>query len=417
MSPVPESKTVTRCRICASERLFRYLDMGKTPLANAYLAEADLKKPEFTEELCLQVCEDCGLSQLTKVVSPDLMFRHYLYASSTTQTMRDHFAELALTASRAAKAPAGALAIDVASNDGCLLDAFQKAGLRAVGVDPAENLAAEANAKGLKTVCAYWDAETAARVAKEHGRARVITACNVFAHADDLKGFMAGVKAALDPQGLFVVECPYAADFVEKREFDTAYHEHLSYIGVTPLTVLMKAEGLEVVDVEYFPDIHGGTIRTYCAFRGARKPAPRVAEHLAREKTLGLTKRAPYEAFAREVLQNRAALIELVARLKGQGKTLWAYGASAKGNTLMNFFGLTANEVPCAVDDNPKKWGYYTPGARMRIVGIDALKKEKADCLLLLAWNFEAEIRRRCRAAGWTGSFLVPVPRAVLKEA
>lgn len=388
--------------------------MGKTPLANAYLGEKDLKKPEFSEDLCLQLCEDCGLSMLTKVVPPDLMFKRYLYASSTTQTMRDHFAELALTAAKAAEAPQGALAVDIASNDGCLLDAFQKAGLKAVGVDPAENLAAQANAKGLTTVCAYWDEKTAAAIAREHGRARVVTACNVFAHADDLKGFMAGVRAALAPQGLFVIECPYVVDFLEKREFDTAYHEHLSYIGVTPLTVLMEAEGLEVVDVEYFPGIHGGTIRTYCAPKGARTPSPRVAAHLEGEKRLGLTARAPYEAFAKEVLQNRAALRELVARLRGEGRTLWAYGASAKGNTLMNFFGLTAREVPCAVDDNPLKWGYYTPGARMKIVGIDALKKQRVDCLLLLAWNFEPEIRRRCAAAGWSGDFLLPVPRARL---
>lgn len=403
--------------MCGSSSLHRYLDLGRTPLANSYLDEKTRSEPEFTEELCLQLCRDCGLSQLTKVVDPDRMFRHYLYVSATTATIREHFAEFAATVAKAAGAAPGDLALDIASNDGTLLAAFRAVGLKPIGVDPAENLAKEANAKGLTTWCDYWSVPVAERLASEVGRPKVITAANVFAHADGLVDFARGVASSLAAGGVFAIECPYLVDFIEKSEFDTAYHEHVSYIGLTPLAALMKAHGLELYDVEYFPEIHGGTIRSYIARTGERKPTARLAEALRKEEAFGIKRPAVYDAFAKRVLDNRERLRGLVASLRAQGQTVWAYGASAKGNTLMNFFGLDASSVPRAIDDNPKKWGYLTPGARMEIVGIDALKSAKVDCLLLLAWNFEKEIRRRCQAAGYAGRFLVPVPEARLVSA
>lgn len=388
--------------------------MGRTPLANSYLAGEQLNVPEFKEELCIQLCLECGLSQLTKVVHPDRMFRHYLYVSSTTATIRDHFAELARTAAAAARAKPGELALDIASNDGCLLDAFRCAGLDVLGVDPAENLVREANAKGLRTECSYWSEAIAASIATRVGRPKIITAANVFAHVDDLGGFMKGVAAALAPDGIFVIECPYLVDFIKKCEFDTAYHEHLSYLGITPLAVLMRRHDFEVFDVEYFPEIHGGTIRVYCARRGAKAVKASVAGYLKREEKFGIRDPRLYDAFSERVRANRETLRRLIDDLRERKKTVWAYGASAKGNTLMNFFGLEAGAVPKAIDDNPKKWGLFAPGSHMQIVGIDALKSAKVDTLLLLAWNFEKEIRGRCRAAGYAGDFILPVPEARL---
>lgn len=388
--------------------------MGLTPLANSYLEAPRLLEPEFKEELCLQLCLDCGLSQLTKVVHPDRMFRHYLYVSSTSATIREHFGEFARTAAGAAGAGPGDLAVDVASNDGCLLDAFRSAGLEILGVDPAENLAREANAKGLRTECAYWSASVAASAVSRHGRPKIITAANVFAHADDLDEFMRGVDAALASDGIFVIECPYVLDFIRKCEFDTAYHEHLSYLGITPLAALMKRHEFEIFDIERFPEIHGGTIRVYCARRGARPAKATVAEHLEREAAFGIRDPRVYEAFSEGVRANRETLRGLIGDLRGRKRTVWAYGASAKGNTLMNFFGLDASSVPKAIDDNPKKWGLFAPGSHMEIVGIDALKTSEVDTLLLLAWNFEKEIRSRCRAAGYAGDFILPVPQARL---
>lgn len=414
---VTSSVARTVCRACGSDSLVRYLDLGRTPLANSYVSEADLSEPEFVEELAIQLCRTCGLSQLTRVVHPDLMFRNYLYVSSTPATFRAHCSEMAQTLLVAARAEPGDLVLDIASNDGCLLRAFRDVGLSIVGVDPAENLATEANASGVPTICEYWSATIAARLVAEYGRPRIITATNVVAHVDDLDGFMAGVATCLAPDGLFAMECPYVLDFIEHNEFDTAYHEHLSYVGVTPITHLVARHGLSVLDVEYFADIHGGTVRIYIGRTAERAPAARVAEYLEREQAFGITEEAPYRAFAERVSRVREELLAMLHRLKAQGRTVWGYGASAKGNTLANYVGLTPDLVPVVVDDNPKKWSLYCPGSHMRITGTSELQSSPPDYLLLLAWNFQSEIMRRSRAAGFSGSFIAPVPEPTIVTA
>jgi dTDP-4-dehydrorhamnose reductase/SAM-dependent methyltransferase len=405
-----DSHARTTCRICRAATLHTYLDLGRTPLANSYLRVEELNAPEFSEELAIQVCTTCGLSQLTQVVHPDRMFRNYLYVSSTTQTFRDHCVEMAGSLTRRAGLATGDLVMDIASNDGCLLSRFQDLGMSVVGVDPAENLAAEANAAGIRTLCAYWSPAMARDIAARIGRPKVITATNVFAHVDDLHDFVAGVDLCLAPRGVFAIECPYVLDFIEKNEFDTAYHEHLSYIGITPLITLMGQYGLEVFDVEYFAHLHGGTVRVCIARRGDYEVRPAVPEYTAREAAFGITTPAPYAAFAGRVLRNREELLALLRREAAAGKTIWAYGASAKGNTLLNFFGITSDLVPVAIDDNPKKWNYYTPGSRLRITGIEELRTSRVDALLLLAWNFQTEIMRRCAAVDYRGAYILPVP-------
>lgn len=412
--PANQSKSQDTCRICRSAKLYGYLNMGHTPLANSYLREDELEKAEFKEELTLQICMDCGLSQLTKVVNPDLMFKYYLYVSSTTETFRNHCMELAKTATAVARCREGDWVLDVASNDGCLLSKFRDLGMRVVGVDPAENLVAEANKAGIQTLCAYWSPETADLVAARYGRPKVITATNVFAHVDDVHAFVRAVDRCLAPQGVFVIECPYAVDFIEKNEFDTAYHEHLSYLGVHPLRVLMEQYGFEVFRIEYFKDIHGGTIRVFVGRAGDYPAGPSVERYLKQEEAFGIKDVARYEAFGKRVVANKQSLLGLIERLHADGKVVWAYGASAKGNTLMNYFGISRNLIPVVVDDNPKKWGWYTPGSHMRITGIEELSSSKVDFLLLLAWNFEAEIRRRCRAIDYRGAFILPVPEVTV---
>jgi dTDP-4-dehydrorhamnose reductase/SAM-dependent methyltransferase len=408
--PTNSSLMRETCRICGSSSLYRYLDLGVTPLANSYVPASELPNAEFKEELAIQLCRSCGLSQLTRVVHPDLMFKTYLYVSSTTDTFRTHCEEMAATTEAIVGLEQGDLVLDIASNDGCLLSKYQARGMRVVGVDPAENLAREANAAGIPTLNAYWSAPLARDLASRYGAPKVITATNVFAHVDDLHEFVRGVAAALAPGGIFVIECPYLLDFVEKNEFDTAYHEHLSYIGITPLVRLMSMHGLEVFDVQYFADLHGGTIRTYVCRAGARTQSEAVATYLKREAQFGITSEAPYRSFAERVILNKRLLRELINRERANGKTIWAYGASAKGNTLVNFFGLTEEDVPVVIDDNPKKWSLYTPGAHMRIVGINELASAKVDYLLLLAWNFQKEIIRRCTAVHYRGGFIIPVP-------
>jgi SAM-dependent methyltransferase len=404
------SRIHDRCRICGSSGMVRYLDMGTTPLANSYLTAQALAEAEPVSELALQICVNCGLSQLTRVVDRDLMFRNYLYVSSTTQTFRDHCAELAATAMETAAAAPGDWALDVASNDGLLLSCFQSVGMRVVGVDPARNLAAEATARGIPTVAEYWSAAIASEVVEEYGRPMTITATNVLAHVDDLHEFAEAVKIALDPRGILIVEVPYVIDFIERNEFDTAYHEHLSYLGLHPLRDLFRAHDLSIFDVDRFPDIHGGTIRVFACRAGTRQASGRVTAMLDRERAFGITDSAIYLAFGGRVRQNMSELASLLKTLRSEGKRIWAYGASAKGNTLMNFSGMKAETIPMVVDDNPKKWGLYTPGARMRIVGPAELAAADVDHLLLLAWNFESEIVKRSRAAGYRGSYVRPVP-------
>jgi dTDP-4-dehydrorhamnose reductase len=405
-----ESKPQTACRICGSTALYKYLHLGSTPLANSYLRKEDLDKPEFNEELALQICTTCGLSQLTKVVHPDLMFKNYLYVSSTTHTFRDHCVEMARTTSKLAGLKTGDLVMDIASNDGCLLSKYQDIGMSVVGVDPAENLVAEANAAGIRTINAYWSPSIANDIVARFGRPKVITATNVFAHVDDVHNFVQAVDICMAKKGIFVIECPYVLDFIEKNEFDTAYHEHLSYIGVSPLATLTAKFDMQVVNVEYFENLHGGTIRVYVSRLHDYETGKRVGEYLDREAKFGIATKTQYDTFARRVLLNKKQLVELLEREVAKGKVVWAYGASAKGNTLLNFFGITNKLVPVSIDDNPKKWEYYTPGSRLRITGIEELRTAKVDYLLLLAWNFQAEIMRRCRAVNYSGAYILPVP-------
>lgn len=412
VKPAAQSKPHDTCRICRSTNLHEYLNLGHTPLANSYVRQQDLQAPEFKEELALQVCTGCGLSQLTRVVNPNLMFKNYLYVSSTTQTFRNHCAELAKTAASVAGCEKGDWVLDIASNDGCLLSKFRELGMQVVGVDPAENLAAEANKAGIPTLCTYWSTTAAEAVLRQFGQPKVITATNVFAHADNLHEFVRAVGHCLDGAGIFVIECPYVVDFIEQNEFDTAYHEHLSYIGIHPLRTLVEQYGLRVFDVEYFKDIHGGTIRVFVGRPELYHVSPNVKLFLQKEEGFGIKDVERYDAFGRRVQANKAALLRLIRQLRSQDKVLWAYGASAKGNTLMNYFGISSDLIPIVIDDNPKKWGWYTPGSHMRITGIEELGRSKVDYLLLLAWNFAAEIRKRSRAVNYDGGFIVPVPEA-----
>ena len=408
------SKAHDRCRICRSGRLVRYLDIGVTPLANSYLRADQLNTPEIAVELALQLCMDCGLSQLTRVVDPDLMFKNYLYVSSTSATFRDHCSQLAKTAIVAARCRPGDWILDIASNDGFLLSQFQTHGMNVFGVDPAANLAAEASNRGIPTLATYWSSAVARESLNLFARPKIITATNVLGHVDDAHEFVRAVEIALAPSGIFIVEVPYLVDFIEKNEFDTAYHEHVSYLAIHPLRELARAHELTVFDVEYFPQLHGGTIRVYFCRLGDREAGPRVDAFLEREQAFGITEIDRYRDFSDRVHQNMTALAKLIAELKARGSRIWAYGASAKGNTLMNFLGLTAETIPVVLDDNSKKWGLYTPGAHMRIASVDELAPAAVDHLLLLAWNFERELVERSRGAGYAGRFIRPAPEVAV---
>ena len=406
-------KEQAACRICQSKNLFEYLDFGKLPLANSYLSPDQSQKPEFTAPLAIRLCENCGLSQLSHVVDPNLMFTHYLYVSSTPKTFREHCDELASTAAQFVREKSQHFILDIGSNDGCLLRPFRLLGFKILGVDPAKNLAREANAKGIPTICDFWSGAVAEQVVKTHGRPSLITGTNVFAHVDDIHGFLEGITICLDEEGFLILEFPYILDFIERNLFDTVYHEHLSYVGIHPVSVLMKEHSMEIIHVQHFPNIHGGTIRVIAARKEKFPVSEEVTVTFQKEKTFGISSREPYLAFAQRVEANKTELVKLLTAAKQAGRRLWAYGASAKGNTLLNYFGITNEMVERIIDDNPMKWGLLTPGTRIPISGIDSLKNnsKQVNDLLLLAWNFADEIRVRCAAVGYPGDFIYPVPK------
>lgn len=404
------------CRICDTQLPEPYLDLGITPLANSYLLEHSEIQHEERYELAVTLCPTCMLSQLTVVVPPGLMFKHYLYVSSTTQTFRSHCSELAENVLKEVRVGTNPVALDIGSNDGCLLSKFRELGAEVVGVDPAENLSAEANAKGIKTINSYWGDDAAAQVARIVGNPDVITATNVFAHVDCIHDFLRCVTNTLQDTGLFVFEVPYFVDLVQKCEFDTIYHEHLSYFLLKPIQRAVSDHGLRVIDVQHHP-IHGGTIRVFVAKVGSGYSVrSSVGEMLAAEEEMGFYDRAVYESFANTVAENKSKMLALVKRLAAEGKRIAGYGAAAKGNTLLNYYGLDCKNIKFICDDNQKKHGYLTPGSHIPIVGPSSLSTSTCEYLLLLAWNFSDEIKRRTKLFQDSGGrYICPVPDLVIE--
>ncbi|WP_433928927.1 class I SAM-dependent methyltransferase [Sorangium cellulosum] len=400
-----------RCRLCKGARLDTFLDLGEQPPANAFLREEDLAS-ERRFPLSVARCADCAFVQLRHAVDPDLLFREYVYVSSTSPSFVRHFERYA-RAMDERLGLSGAVTLDIGSNDGVLVRPLRALGAEAYGVDPAAAIAGRAAAQGAPTVVGYFTEAFARRFADERGKAKLITANNVFAHIDDLDDIARGVKALLREDGLFVIEAPYLVDLLEQRLFDTVYHEHLSYLSVAPLVPFFQRFGLALVDVGHEP-VHGGSLRLFVAHAGARafpSSAPSVAERVAREGASGLGDVATFRRFAGAVEENKRALVELLAALRAAGKRVAGYGAPAKGNTLLNHFGIGPETLDYIVDDNPLKQGLYTPGMHIPVVSALELERRRPDHLLILAWNFAQPVMESQRAfAERGGKFIVPVP-------
>jgi len=398
------------CRYCDTPLGPAFLEMGTMALANSYVKPGEATKDEFKCPLSLTRCTHCGLVQLTHVVPPDLMFKHYLYVSSTTQTFRDHFAAYAARVKSRVTPKEKPLAVDIGSNDGLLLACYEKEGMRAVGVDPAENLSQAANANGLVTLNRYFDAEAVREIRERFGPADAVSANNVFAHIDDIAGVCRNVSTLLDDQGIFSIEFPYLVTMMDQLLFDMIYHEHLSYIAIGPLQVVMNRFGFEIFDIEPVAS-HGGSLRVFAQKKGGGRPvAPIVGDFLEKEKARGLSNEAAYHTFARQVMDVKNGFMQKVAALKKAGKTLCGYGAPAKASTLINFYGLTPQDITYVVDDNPLKQGYGVPGAHIPIVPSARLAEKPADYVIIFAWNFAQEIMKKIGYLREKGvDFLIPV--------
>ncbi len=399
------------CRMCESDRLYQFLDLGLTPPADQFRRQEQLNEPEVHYPLQVHMCEDCGLAQLGFEVPPDVLYRNeYPYEASTTQAGRDHWARFARTVVHRLGLLPDSLVVDVGSNVGVLLSAFRDAGMRVQGVDPAPNIAEIARARGIDTICDFFGAPAAERIVQDKGRAAVMTATNVFAHVHDLMGFMKGIQALLAEDGVFIVEAPYFANLIAYTEYDTIYHEHLAYLSVHPLVAFFKRFGMEVFDIQQV-EIHGGSFRVFTGRRGHRPASAEVSRLLAQETETGLHMRPMLDGFARAVQQNRRELVWLLHRLKAEGKSIAGVSAPAKGMTLLNYCKIDGQILDFVTEKSTLKIGRFTPGSHIPVVPDSALLEEHPDYALLLAWNFAEEIMRNLDDFRRTGGrFIIPIP-------
>ncbi len=398
------------CRACKSNEMFMFLELGSHPPANQFLTREQLDQPEPSFPLNAHVCLDCALIQVPDFIPPDY-FRHYLYVPSASDAMHGHFAGLARTLSDRFVSSPEDMIVDIGSNDGLFLKACSDLGAGTLGVEPASNLAEMARQKGLDVVNEYFSPEIARRIRDQYGAATDIVSTNTFNHIDDLHAFVEGVSALLDEQGVFVIEVPQALELVEKNEFDTIYHEHLSEFSIKSLVDLFNHFSMEIFDVERL-EIHGGSMRIFVQKDGAgRAASPLLAEWPARERAVKLFSKSTYRAFKDRVKQNKIRLVSMLKELKQQGKKLAGYGAPAKGNTLLNYCGIGSGLLDFLADRSQLKHGLYSPGMHISIVPPETILKEQPDYLLILAWNFAEEIiaqQDEFRQRG--GKFILPIP-------
>ncbi|MGE4218803.1 MAG: methyltransferase domain-containing protein [Alphaproteobacteria bacterium] len=410
MSAAIPVRPLTACRLCGGRDLAPVLSLPPTPPANAFVGPDKLDAPQPLFPLDLRLCRTCGHVQLGHLVDRSALFADYVYVSGTSPAFVEHFRTYAAGCIERAGLRAGDLVADIGSNDGTFLRFFTDAGMRVLGVDPARAIAEAATANGIETRCAFFDAAMARDLAREYGPARLIAANNVFAHLDDIAGFVEGVGHWLAADGLFVFEVSYLRDVLDQGLFDTIYHEHVDYHALAPLTRFFAAQGMAVVDVMRVPT-HGGSLRVVVGHAGA-EVSPAVERLLQEEWEAGLATPQRFSAFAAAIEAAGSALRGLLAGIAQEGGRVAGFGAPAKATTLMYRFGLTGKDIPFIVDDSPLKQGLYTPGTHIPVVSADALMRERPDYLLILAWNFAGPIMRnhaRFHAAG--GRFIVPLPK------
>jgi hypothetical protein len=400
------------CRICDSTQTAEFLHLGPTPLANSFLKPEQLGEPDTRFPLDVVFCPQCGLVQLDHVVPPDIMFRNYIYVSSTSRTMLTHFAAYADEIVTRFIEPPQDMLLEMGSNDGCLLQIFQAHRVRILGIEPAANLAAIANAAGIATVNDFFCERTARDIRDREGLVKVIIGNNVLAHVGNLHDLVAGLDVLLSPHGVAVFEVPYLVDLLRRAEFDTIYHEHLFYFALRPLQRLFESCGMQIFDVKRLP-VHGGTLRVYVSRAEAgMETLPSVVDLLRLEKSERLDAFETYEDFARRVEKMKQELTTLLRELKASGARIAGYGAPAKGNTLLNYFQIGTELIDFIVDLSPYKQGMYTPGERIPVLAVDRLLEEQPDYVLLLAWNFAEEIlEQQSEYLNRGGKFIVPIPQ------
>ncbi len=396
-----------KCRSCGSEKIQSIIPLGELPLANALLpSSVVINEPRHNLEVML--CEDCGLAQLKDEIDPKELFSDYVYFSSNSDTMLKSVETL--VDKLVPSLDKDAFVIEIASNDGYLLKNYIRHNINALGIDPAQNIAKVANENGIPTLCDFFGESLAQKLAAEGKQADIIHANNVMAHVPDINGFIKGVKHLLKPDGRAIIEVPYFMDLVQKLEFDTIYHEHVYYFSVKPLQTAFARHGLELFDIEKI-SMHGGTLRLFVGHKEAHELQPVVLEMIAQEESSKLYEVDSFSEFMNKLGTLKKDLIELLSNLKNDGAKIGAYGASAKGTTLLNYFGITSDMIDFVVDRSAVKQGLYTPGTYLEIKAPSVLIESRITHALLLSWNFAEEIiSQQQEFITNGGKFIVPLP-------
>jgi hypothetical protein len=402
------------CRLCGSTNLASVVDLGATPPCELFLSAEQVDEPEMTYPLHLRLCTDCLLAQLPPLITPEETFTEYAYFSSYSDSWVRHAKEF-VDAQVARIDPE--FVVEVASNDGYLLQHVVERGIRCLGIEPSVNVGAAARDKGVPTLTAFLSPETGDRVRADHGPADLVVANNVYAHIPDVVGFTKGLRTLVADDGWVSIEVQHLLTLIELNQYDTIYHEHFQYYTVASAQKALASGGLSLVDVELVPT-HGGSIRLLAQpAENAGEPTQRVHDVLAREKAAGLHELAGYTEFGRRVAGVRRDLLGFLIEAAARGRTVVGYGAPGKGNTLLNHCGIRPDLLAYTVDRNPYKHGRYTPGTRIPILPPEQIEIDKPDYVLVLPWNLRAELTAQLSYVGeWGGKLVFPIPHLEIVE-
>ncbi len=403
-------RTIRQCLGCGSELPDTFLDLGEMPLANNYIEPRDQDIKETFYKLAIAYCPECHLVQLTHRVDPKKLFSNYLYFSSFSDAFLKHAEVMVETLTSRFTLDSNSLVLEIGSNDGYLLQFFKKKGIPILGIEPAKNIAKVANEKGIPTIDVFFGSDSTSRILKEKGPANIIIGNNVLAHVPLINDFLLSVNRCLKPGGSAIFEFPYLKDLLGKTEFDTIYHEHVFYYSLHAIKILAERAGLELYDVSR-QDIHGGSVRVFLQEGKRYGISNSVNQFLVEEQKCGVTDMSLYNSFGEKVRRLKADLVELLRKIKQGGSTIAAYGAAAKGNTLLNYIGIDYSVIDFVVDRSTYKQGLLMPGSRIPILHHDELLARMPNYTIILAWNFADEIMKQQREyLEKGGKFIIPVP-------
>jgi SAM-dependent methyltransferase len=399
------------CRLCGAELNDTFVDLGMQPLCESYVPASLVDAPETFYPLHVRLCGSCLLVQLPEYVSGEAIFSHYAYFSSYSESWVAHAKKYADDMIGSLALSAKSLVTEVASNDGYLLQHFKALGVPTLGIEPAANVAEAAQSQGIRTVVQFLGAQTGREIAEQFGRADLVVANNVLAHVPDLRSFVAGLRCLVKDEGLITLEFPHLLRLIERRQYDTIYHEHYSYLSLLTASRALATAGLRIVDVEEL-STHGGSLRVHARpEESCGEPLTRVKELFKEEEAAGLHTVEGHAGFGREVLKIRSDLISFLLDAATKGKTVAGYGAPGKGNTLLNHCGIRSDLVAYTVDRNPYKQGQFLPGTHIPIHAPDRLAETKPDYILVLPWNLREEIVKQLEyVRDWGAQLVFPIP-------